>query len=34
MNVGAWMPICERNRMQFADFRGVRIPISAVFRLW
>ena len=26
--------VCETNRKQFADFRGVRIPISAVFRLW
>jgi len=33
-NVGARTPICERNRMQFADFRGVRSPISALFRLW
>jgi len=25
---------CDSNRKQFADFRGVRILHSAVFRLW
>jgi len=33
-NVVASTPICETTRKQFSDFRGVRIPISAVFRLW
>jgi len=33
-NVVASMPICDTNRKQFADFRGVRTLISAVFRLW
>jgi len=32
-NVVASTPICDTNRKQFADFRGVRILISAVFRL-
>jgi len=34
---GMWShqtPICDTNRKQFADFRGVRIRISALFRLW
>jgi len=34
-NVVASTPVvCETNRKQFHDFRGVRIKISAVFRLW
>jgi len=34
-NVVALTPIvCETNRKYFADFRGVQIPILAVFRPW
>jgi len=33
-NVVASTPIvCQTNRKYLADFRGVRIPISALFRL-